>query len=145
MGTAISKTRSKVYDEITTALGRTPQWLKLLPEGTLEGFWIQMRDFELAQTAIPNKYKDLIGLAVAGVTRCRYCTLFHTESARLNGATDDEIAEAGAMGALTMQGSTFINAMQLDYEEFKRETLEIVKFVKQQQKGKAAPGIPAHV
>lgn len=145
MATAISRTRSRVYDEVTAAFGRTPQWIKLLPEGVLEGFWAQMRDFEMAQTVIPNKYKDLIGLAVSGATRCRYCTLFHTESARLNGATDDEIAEASAMGALTMQGSTFLNAMQIDYEQFKRETLDIVKFVKQQQKGKAAPGVPAHV
>lgn len=144
MGTALSKTRSRVYDEVNALFGRTPQWLKLQPEGAIEGFWLQMRDFYLAPTAVPNKYKDLIGIAVAGATRCHYCTLFHTEIARLNGATDDEIAEASAVGALTMQGSTFINSMQVGYDEFRRETLDIVKYVKQ-QKGKPATGVPAHV
>ncbi|MFG3405457.1 carboxymuconolactone decarboxylase family protein [Streptomyces sp. NPDC048142] len=27
-------------------------------------------------------------------TKCRYCTLFHTEAAKLFGATDEEIQEA---------------------------------------------------
>jgi len=31
---------------------------------------------------------------VSGATRCRYCQVFHAEAARLNGATDEEIAEA---------------------------------------------------
>ncbi|OGQ18040.1 MAG: alkylhydroperoxidase [Deltaproteobacteria bacterium RBG_16_71_12] len=142
MGTVTTK-RSKVFDEVTALFGRTPEWLKQVPDPALEGLWGQMRDFYLAQTTIPNKYKDLIGLAVSGATRCRYCTLFHTESARLNGATDVEIAEAATMGAFTMESSTFINAMQVDYEQFKRETLDIVKFVKQ-QKGKGAPGVQPH-
>ena len=142
MGTVTTK-RSKVFDEVTALFGRTPEWLKQVPDPALEGLWGQMRDFYLAHTTIPNKYKDLIVLAVSGATRCRYCTLFHTESARLNGATDVEIAEAATMGAFTMESSTFINAMQVDYEQFKRETLDIVKFVKQ-QKGKGAPGVQPH-
>lgn len=136
--------RTRIYDEVTALFGRVPEWIKQVPDPALEGFWGQMRDFELAQTAIPNKYKDLIGLAVSGATRCRYCTLFHTEGARLNGATEVEIAEAATMGAATMGTSTFLNAMQVDYEQFKRETLEIVKYVKQQQKGKPAAGVQAH-
>lgn len=137
--------RTKIFDEVTALFGRTPEWVKQIPDSALEGFWLQMRDFYLAQTAVPNKYKDLIGLAVSGATRCRYCTLFHTESARLNGATDAEIAEAATMGAFTMQSSTFINAMQVDYEQFRRETLDIVKHVKQQQqKGRPAPEVRPH-
>jgi hypothetical protein len=31
-----------------------------------------------------------------------------------------------------MAGSTFINAQQIDYQQFKKETLEIVAFVKNQ-------------
>src|SRR4029079_15032981 len=99
------------------------------------GFWATQRDFELAETKIPNipnKYKELIGIAVSGATRCRYCTLFHTEAARLFGATDDEIAEASAMAGFTMMASTFLNAQQVEYDKFKSETLEIVEYVKRQ-------------
>ena len=52
-----------------------------------------------------NKYKELIGLAVSGATRCRYCCYFHTEAARLFGATDEEITEAALIAKNTMAGA----------------------------------------
>ena len=95
-------TKKEAYKEITEALGQVPQWMDQLPEGSLQGFWGMARDFWLKETKIPNKYKELIGIAVSGATRCKYCVLFHTEAARLFGATDDEIAEANAMsGTIT--------------------------------------------
>jgi AhpD family alkylhydroperoxidase len=109
-----------------------------MPEGGANGFWGVARDFWLADTKIPNKYKELIGLAVSGATRCKYCALFHTEAARLFGASDEEISEASFMGSLTMMGSTFINAQQIDYEQFRQETLSIVRYVKDHSQPKAA-------
>src|SRR5690349_14387173 len=94
-------TRKEVYREVEARLGVVPEWMKRMPEGMASGFWQTARDFWLAETALPNKYKELIGLAVSGATRCRYCALFHTEAARLYGATDEEIAEASAMAAVT--------------------------------------------
>ncbi len=123
-------TRTEVYKEVKEALGIVPQWLEQMPEGGLQGFWVTARDFWLKETKIPNKYKELIGVAVSGATRCKYCALFHTEAARLYGATDLEISEASMMGALTMQGSTFINSQQIDYEKFRQETKDIIAYVK---------------
>jgi AhpD family alkylhydroperoxidase len=116
-----------------------------VPEPALSGFWGLFRDFYLAETKIPNKYKELIGLAVSGATRCRYCQLFHAEGARLHGATDEEIAEAAMMSGVTMMGSTFLNTMGTDYEQFRQETLEIVSYVKQQQAKPAPSPGRAHV
>jgi AhpD family alkylhydroperoxidase len=96
-----------------------------------------MRDFQLGETRIPNKYKELIGIAVSGATRCRYCALFHTEAARLFGATDEEIAEASMMGGITMLGSTFLNAQQTDYDQFRKETLDAIAYVRQTQAAQA--------
>ncbi|WP_260962847.1 carboxymuconolactone decarboxylase family protein [Pseudomonas citri] len=126
------------YREIEQTLGLVPEWIKQMPEGGANGFWGAARDFWLAETRIPNKYKELIGLAVSGATRCKYCALFHTEAARLFGASDEEIAEASYMGALTMMGSTFINAQQIDYEQFRKETMSIVRYVKDHSQPKAA-------
>ncbi|MGE8101456.1 carboxymuconolactone decarboxylase family protein [Pseudomonas fluorescens] len=126
------------YREIEQTLGQVPEWIKQMPEGAANGFWGVARDFWLAETRIPNKYKELIGLAVSGATRCKYCALFHTEAARLFGATDEEISEASFMGSLTMMGSTFINAQQIDYEQFRQETLSIVRYVKEHSQPKAA-------
>ena len=121
---------SGIREEMKQMLGQVPGWVGAMPEAALPGFWSMMRDFQLAETAIPNKYKELIGLAVSGATRCRYCALFHTEAAKLFGATDEEIGEASMMAAHTMGASTFVNAMQIDHDAFKRETLEIVSYVR---------------
>lgn len=118
------------YKEIEEALGLVPEWVKAMPDGAAEGFWHTTRDFWLAETAIPNKYKELIGLAVSGATRCRYCALFHTEAARLFGASEEEIAEASAMSGLSMMGSTILNAQQVDYEQFAAETRDIINYVR---------------
>jgi AhpD family alkylhydroperoxidase len=125
--------RQETYKEITEALGQVPQWMEQMPEGGLQGFWGIARDFWLKETKIPNKYKELIGIAVSGATRCKYCVLFHTEAARLFGATDEEIAEASMMSAVTMAGSTFVNAQQIDFEKFRQETREIIAFVRKRQ------------
>ncbi len=142
MAQMVSSNRSQVYREVEEMLGRVPEWLKKMPDEVVFGFWNVFRTFDLAETKIPNKYKELIGLAVSGATRCKYCTLFHTEAARLFGATEDEIAEAASMGGLTMMASTFINAEQLDYEQFRKETLEIMKFVREQAAKKATAPQP---
>ena len=123
-------TRQEVYAEVKQAMGLVPQWLEQMPEGVVQGFWVQARDFWLKETKIPNKFKELIGIAVSGATRCKYCALFHTEAARLFGASNDEIAEASAMGALTMMASTFVNAQQIDFERFRQETRDIIAHVK---------------
>jgi len=121
---------SRIREEIKQAFGKVPTWVDEIPGAALEGFWTTMRDFQLGETALPNKYKELIGLGVAGATRCRYCALFHTEAARLFGASDEEIAEAAMMAAHTMSASTFVNAMQIDYDTFQRETLDAVAWVR---------------
>jgi|SRR5687768_7952696 AhpD family alkylhydroperoxidase len=141
MGTVTSRT--EVLQDIEKTFGLVPQWVQQTPDAALPGFWALMRDYYLAETKIPNKYKELIGIAVSGATRCRYCQLFHSEGARLAGATDEEIAEAAMMGGVTMLGSTFINALGVDYDEFAKETQKIVAFVKEQQLAGPPPAAKA--
>jgi AhpD family alkylhydroperoxidase len=139
--------RKQVNAEVKELFGEVPSWFASIPDEAVGGFWQLMRDFQLGETRIPNKYKELIGLAVSGATRCRYCALFHTEAARLFGASDEEIAEASMMGAFTMAGSTFLNAQQVDYDEFRRETLDAVAYVRAhtpQATGMGASGAGAH-
>ncbi len=40
-----------------------------------------------ARSTGASVYKELIGIAVSGATHCRYCAYFHTEAAKLFGAT----------------------------------------------------------
>jgi AhpD family alkylhydroperoxidase len=91
------------------------------------------------QTAIPNKYKEMIGLAVSGATRCRYCAYFHTEAARLFGATEDEINETALIAKNTMGWSTYLNTLQFDYDAFTAEFDQAAAYIR----GQSAVGAPA--
>lgn len=136
-------TRAEVFAEIEQVFGLVPEWIRSMPDVALASFWGLMRDFYLAETTIPLKYKELIGLAVAGATRCRYCQLFHVEGARLAGATEEEIAEASMMAGVAMLASTYINAQGVDWNEFRTETLEIVDYARRQQEAVAAQAAEA--
>jgi AhpD family alkylhydroperoxidase len=118
--------RKQIYKEIEETLGVVPEFLKKLPDSTLELEWGLMKQSQMAPGAIPNKYRELIGLGVAAATRCKYCTLYHTEMAKLNGATDAEIEDAVHFAKESMGWSTYLNGLQLDYEQFKKDVLKAV-------------------
>ena len=59
----------------------------------------------LAEGAIPQKYKELMALAVAFTTQCPYCIELHSYKAREKGASDPEIAEAVLITAALRAGA----------------------------------------
>jgi AhpD family alkylhydroperoxidase len=129
----IVEERHDVERDIEQTLGLVPEFFKSVPDYLLSTEWASFKNLELSdQTAIPNKYKELIGLAVSGATRCRYCAYFHSEAARLFGATDDEINESALIAKNTMGWSTYLNTLQFDYDQFKREFDQITAHVRQQ-------------
>jgi AhpD family alkylhydroperoxidase len=136
----IAESRSDVDREIEETLGLVPEFMQRVPDYLLPTEWASFKNLQLSdQTAIPNKYKELIGLAVSGATRCRYCAYFHTEAARLFGASEDEINETALIAKNTMGWSTYLNTLQFDYDEFVAEFDQIVAHVRQQM----AAGAPA--
>jgi AhpD family alkylhydroperoxidase len=125
--------REAVDRDIEETLGLVPTFFKEVPDVLIETEWGSFKTLILSdQTAIPNKYKELIGLGVSGATRCKYCAYFHTEAARLFGATDDEINEAALVAKNTMGWSTYLNSRQFDYDEFVREFDQIAAHVRSQ-------------
>lgn len=133
-------TRAEVDRDIEATFGLVPQFLKDVPDMTIESEWSTMKNLQLSDdTAIPPKYKEMIGLAVSAATRCRYCVYFHTEAARLFGATEEEINEACLIAKNTMGWSTFLNGKGYDYDEFRQEFDRCVAFVRAQM----AAGAPA--
>jgi AhpD family alkylhydroperoxidase len=127
--------RIEVEAECREILGLVPQFLADVPDYLIESEWESFKNLELSdRTAIPNKYKELIGLAVSGATRCRYCAYFHTEAAKLFGATEEEIREAALMAKHTMGWSTYLNAAQYDYDEFTKEFDKVAEHIRAQTK-----------
>jgi AhpD family alkylhydroperoxidase len=131
--------RQDVDRDIEETLGLVPEFFKRVPDYLVPTEWASFKSLQLGETAIPNKYKELIGLAVSGATRCRYCAYFHSEAARLFGATEDEITETALIAKNTMGWSTYLNTLQFDYDEFAREFDQVTAHVREQM----AAGAPA--
>lgn len=55
--------------------------------------------------AIPQKYRELMALAVACTTQCPYCLEVHTRAAKRAGATREEVAEAAFIAASLRAGA----------------------------------------
>jgi len=125
-------TKQEVHADIRETLGLVPEFFRTIPDSLIETEWRSFKTLMLSETAIPNKYKELIGLGVSGATRCRYCTYFHTEAAKLWGATDEEINEAALVAKNTMGWSTYLNTRQFDYDQFVREFDQIAEHVRSQ-------------
>lgn len=108
--------------DIQKTFGFVPAFFKAVSPALLPAWWDAIKTFQLnPATKLDGKTKELIGLAVSAQIPCEYCIYFHTEAARLHGATEQEIQEAVAMAAVTRQGSTLLNGMQVDKAQFKRD------------------------
>jgi len=121
--------REQINNEITEMLGIVPTMFKSIPDSTLEEEWNLFKKIGLAEGTIPNKYRELIGIGISATSKCRYCVYFHTEIAKLFGATDEEIEMAIHYAKHTAGWSTYINGLQQDFDEFKNEINQVTKHV----------------
>jgi len=110
-------------------IGLVPSFFKIVPDSTLEQDWTIFKNLQLTEGVVPSKYLELVGLGISAVTHCRYCTLYHTEVARMLGATDDEIHEVLRFAGNTALWSTWVNGNQIDYDEFKAELAKVREFL----------------
>ncbi|MGE5362864.1 MAG: carboxymuconolactone decarboxylase family protein [Bacteroidota bacterium] len=123
--------QDKLYREIEDTFGLVPMMFKQMPANILEIEWNLFRKTQLEDGNIPNKYRELIGIGIASAMKCQYCTYFHTAIARLYGATDAEIEEAVHFAKQTTGWSTYVNGLQLDFTQFKKEIDMACKHVKE--------------
>ena len=128
-----TRNRSEVEADIKDTLGLVPEFFATIPDQYIDQEWQLFKAIELGETLIPNKYKELIGIALHSETKCHYCTLFHTEAAKLFGATDAEIQEAVHYAKLSLGWSAYLNGMQIDFESFKNEFKQIGKHLESKQ------------
>ena len=116
-----TRERRAVENEIRDELGLVPSFFDRIPDEAIDQEWTLFKRWELDETLIPAKYKELMMLAVHSETRCEYCTLFHTEMARLNGASEEEIQEAVHLAKHTVSWSVYLNGIRQDRDVFEEE------------------------
>jgi AhpD family alkylhydroperoxidase len=115
--------------DIKQTFGFVPDFVTKFPAQGLAGAWREMRDVEMAPSALPDKYKSLAGLAVSAQIPCRYCIIADTEFAKLGGATDAEIAEAVAIGGMTRHWAALMTGLGIDEAAYRKDMERIAKMV----------------
>lgn len=124
--------RRQVEGEITDTFGLVPSMFKTIPESMIGPEWELFKKVQLDDGPIPQKYRELMGIAISGVTKCRYCAYYHTEVAKLYGATDEEIEAAVHYAKQSAGWSTYINGLQLPFDQFKNEIDQACEHVRAQ-------------
>jgi AhpD family alkylhydroperoxidase len=124
-------TRDQVYAEMNQMIGVVPGFFKSIPDETIGIEWELFKAVQIQENTLTGREKELIGLAISAVTKCKYCAYYHAEFARLHGATDAEIEDAVHYAKATAGWSAYINGMQADFEQFKAEIDQVCAHVRQ--------------
>jgi len=124
-------TREQAYADMKQTLGVVPEFMKTLPEKAVGLEWELFKAVQMEPGAVPNKYRELIGLGIAGVIKCKYCIYFHTEMAKLAGATAAEIEDAVHYAKSSAGWSTYLSGMSTDFEQFKKDVQAACRHVKE--------------
>src|SRR5579863_5293757 len=113
--------------DIKGTFGFVPGFFGAFPEEGLPGAWDEFKSVQLnPHSAIPSKYKELIGLGVAAQIPCEYCVYFHTKAAKANGATEREIREAVGMASIVRHWSTWLNGNETDEAAFRKDLDQVI-------------------
>ncbi|HER07371.1 MAG TPA: carboxymuconolactone decarboxylase family protein [Bacteroides sp.] len=114
------------------AFGTIPLQFKVFPEHLRPAAWELLKAQQSQEAVIPAKYAELIGLAVASQIPCDHCVYYHSEMAKILGATDAEIQEAVSTAADTRFWSTVLNGSNIDFDVTKAEVDKMLMHVKKQ-------------
>jgi AhpD family alkylhydroperoxidase len=136
--------REEVYKEIEEFFGLVPNFFKLVPDSSLEFEWKLLKSLEIDEGPIPNKFRDLIGIAVSTVMKCSYCAHHHTEMAKLDGATNEEIENAIHLAKSSAGWSTYLHGFQVDLDEVKEEHHRMIEFVRAKEGPRLLDGLNAY-
>jgi AhpD family alkylhydroperoxidase len=125
--------------EVEKTFGSVPGFFNGVPQDVLVQMWPVMKTYMLGQSKIPAKYRELISLAVAATIKCPYCETFHRATAKMNGASEEELAELGALVGQVTFWSSVLHTLNYDMNTFMKEFQAIGEhFAKQESAASAA-------
>lgn len=125
----------KIHKEIKEWAGYLPDGYGRFSKNAMPGAWKSMKEFELnPNTEIPQRYKELINVAIASQIPSAYCVHSSWKFAEAQGASDEEIGEAVAVAAIVRRFSTFINGIGMNLKDFKEDMDQVVEHIKTLQR-----------
>jgi len=80
--------------DIEASIGIVPRCLRRVSPGTLIRFWPYLKEYQLGESKIPEKYRELISMSAIFMTKSSSSLRMSIKLAMKAGATGEEIAEA---------------------------------------------------
>jgi AhpD family alkylhydroperoxidase len=93
MALFFSMNYEETVKEIEQTFGILPEFFKNTPKDILPQMWPLFKKYQIGESAIPQKYREMMMLAAAAATKCPYCQTYHKEIAKMYGATVEELNE----------------------------------------------------
>ncbi|MDO8587825.1 MAG: carboxymuconolactone decarboxylase family protein [Armatimonadota bacterium] len=127
-------TKEEIYREIEETLGTVPTVIKFVPDEYLEQEWNSWKLMMQDVGRIPAKWRELISLGIHVAAGDEYGVFYCTETAKLHGATDEEIREVAYLAKLELGWKPFLLGNQFDYDQFKEEAKKSFELMKSRGK-----------
>ena len=84
--------------DIQQTFGMFPGFFKNTPKDVLPQMWPLFKKYQIGESIIPKKYREMMMLASAAATKCPYCQTYHREVAKMLGATEQEFSYSDFRG-----------------------------------------------
>jgi AhpD family alkylhydroperoxidase len=127
--------RDEVEAEIRQLLGSVPSLFERISDELLPAEWDITKRLQLGETLIPNRYKDLMAVAVAAAIRCPYGMVIHRELARIHGVTEAELAEAAHLTRVVSGFGVHLAGLDIDVETFTAEVHRMAAYMTASERG----------
>ena len=115
--------------EIENTFGTVPGFMKDTPQDILVQMWPLFKKYQMGESIIPSKYREMMMLAAAAATKCPYCQTYHKKVCKMLGATDEELNELAVIIGMTSFWSNVLHAQNYDYNKFVQELKQMGEHV----------------
>jgi AhpD family alkylhydroperoxidase len=121
------------YEETIKDIQKTfsivPGFMKNTPKDVLLQTWPLFKKYQLGESVIPKKYREMMMLAAAAAVKCPYCQTYHKEVSKMWGASEEELNELAAVVAFTAFWSNVLHTQNYDYNTFVTELKQIGEYM----------------
>jgi AhpD family alkylhydroperoxidase len=119
--------------DVEKTFGMLPGFFKNTPKDILPRMWPLFKKYQMGESVIPKKYREMMMLASAVATKCPYCQTYHKEVAKMFGATEEELNELAVVVAQSAFWSNILHVQNYDYTTFVKELQQIGEHMARQK------------
>jgi len=122
--------------DIEKTFGAVPGFMKNTPKDLLPQMWPVFKKYQLGESLIPQKYREMMMLAAAAAVKCPYCQTYHKEVSKMWGASEEELNELAVVVGSTAFWSNVLHTQNYDYNMFVKELQQMGEYMSKNRSSK---------